>query len=96
MGYRPGRAQQRRAAVQKGLAQKGGLLVSQEHSLALPKLVLLGDTILCGSALLLVSCQCQLAQKRNGLPVPVENQNVVFIHDGIITTAYRLDRYFSS
>ena len=49
------------------------LLVSKEHPLALAKTVLLGDAMLGGYTLLLVSGESQLAKERNGLPVPVQH-----------------------
>ena len=62
------------------------LLVSKEHSLALAKTVLLGDTMFGGDTLLTASGQSQLAKERNGLPIPVQHQDVILVHDRIIAT----------
>ena len=62
------------------------LLVSKEHPLALAKIVLLGDAMLGGYTLLLASSESQLAKERNGLPVPVQHQDVILVHHRIIAT----------
>ncbi len=64
-----------------------GSLVSKEHALALLYLVLAGHTVLLCSPLLLSPGERQLSKQRNGLPVPVEHQDVVLVHDGVVATA---------
>lgn len=64
-----------------------GSLVGKEHALALLEVVLLGHAVPSCRPLLLASGERQLAKQRNGLPVPVQNQNVVLVHDRIIATS---------
>lgn len=61
-----------------------GSLVGKEHALALLELVLLGHAVPGCRPLLLASGERQLAKERNGLPVPVQNKDVVLVHDWII------------
>lgn len=62
------------------------LLVSQEHPLALPKIMLVGNAMLGSYTLLLASSESQLAKERNGLPVPVQHKDVILVHHRIIAT----------
>ena len=62
------------------------LLVSQEHPLALAKIMLLGNAMLGSYTLLLTASESQLAKERNGLPVPVQDKDVILVHYRIIAT----------
>jgi len=42
--------------------------------------------------LLLSPGERQLSKQRNGLPVPVEHQDVVLVHDRVVATANGLQR----
>lgn len=48
--------------------------------------MLAGHTVLLCSPLLLSPGQRQLSKQRNGLPVPVEHQDVVLVHDRVVAT----------
>lgn len=71
--------------------RKLGSLVAKKHALAALELVLLGHAIPGCRSLLLTSGQRQLAKQRNGLPVPVQHQDVVLVHDWIIAAPDCLD-----
>lgn len=60
------------------------LLVSKEHPFGLPKLVLPGKATPTRHTLLLAPGKSQLTKERNGLPVPVQDQDVILVHHWIV------------